>query len=141
MTRYITTIVFALFISLASALYADEEIQVVNFTDGMEIDYPVALLRGRLYDETATEIVCTNLSSKKASRQIHGDAWKGQFKVLAELVPGENELELTSGDYKTTLKLNFKKNSNPLVVRMIYITDSTGDTTFPLSSTTSLATA
>ncbi len=130
MTRYITTFVFALFISLTSALFADEEIQVVNFTDGTEIDYPVALLRGRLYDESATEIVCTNLSSQKASRQIHGDAWKGQFKVLAELVPGENELELTSGDYKTTLKLNYKKNSNPLVIRMIYMTDSTGDTTF-----------
>ena len=130
MTRYITTIVFALLISLASALYADETIQVVNFTDGTEIDYPVALLRGRLSDESATEIVCTNLSSQKASRQIHGDAWKGQFKVLAELVPGENELELTSGDYKTTLKLNYKKNSNPLVIRMIYMTDSTGDTTF-----------
>ena len=130
MTRTITTIVFALFISLTSALYADEAIQVVNFTNGTEIDYPVALLRGRLSDETATEIVCTNLSSPKASRQIHGDAWKGQFKVLAELVPGENELELTSGEHKTTLKLNYKKNSNPLVVRMIYMTDSTGDTTF-----------
>ena len=130
MTRTITTIVFALFISLTSALFADEAIQVVNFTDGTEIDYPVALLRGRLSDESATEIVCTNLSSQKASRQIHGDAWKGQFKVLAELVPGENELELTSGDHKTTLKLNYKKNSNPLVVRMIYMTDSTGDTTF-----------
>ena len=130
MTRNITIIVFALFVSLASTLFADEEIQVVNFTDGTEIDYPVALLRGRLYDETAAEIVCTNLSSQKASRQIHGDAWKGQFKVLAELVPGENELELTSGDHKTTLKLNYKKNSNPLVVRMIYMTDSTGNTDF-----------
>ena len=130
MTRYITTIVFALFVSLASALFADEEIQVVNFTDGTEIDYPVALLRGRLSDESSTEIVCTNLSSQKTSRQLHGDAWKGQFKVLAELVPGENKLELTSGEYKTTLKLNYKKNSNPLVVRMIYMTDSTGDTDF-----------
>ena len=89
MTRSITTIVFALFISLTSTLYADEAIQVVNFTDGTEIDYPVALLRGRLSDESSTEIVCTNLSSQKASRQIHGDAWKGQFKVLAELVPGQ----------------------------------------------------
>lgn len=130
MTRYITTIIFALFITLTSALFADEAIQVVNFTDGTEIDYPVALLRGRLSDENSTEIVCTNLSSQKASRQIHGDTWKGQFKVLAELVPGENELELTSGEHKTTLKLNYKKNSNPLVVRMIYMTDSTGDTTF-----------
>lgn len=130
MNRYITTIVFALFVSLTSALFADEAIQVVNFTNGTEIDYPVALLRGRLSDESSTEIVCTNLSSQKASRQIHGDAWKGQFKVLAELVPGENELELTSGDHKTTLKLNYKKNSNPLVVRMIYMTDSTGNTDF-----------
>lgn len=130
MTRMHPSVFFVLAFFLSSVLFAGEEIQVVNFNNGEAVDYTVVLLRGRLLDAASTEIVCTNLTSQKASRQIHGDAWKGQFKVLAELVPGENELELTSGEFKTHLKIKYEKNSNPLLVRMIYMTDSTGNTDF-----------
>lgn len=106
------------------------EIRIVNHEAGSTIRYPVALLRGELTDRTAAEIVVENESSQRASRKIVGVARDGRFKALAELVPGENKLRLTSGQDVATLVMTYKPQTNPYFVRVIYMTDSTGETAY-----------
>ena len=106
------------------------EIRVVNHEAGSTIRYPVALLRGELTDRSATEIVVENESSQRASRKIVGVARDGRFKALAELVPGENRLRLTSGQDVGTLVMTYNPQTNPYFVRVIYMTDSTGETAY-----------
>ena len=106
------------------------EIRVVNHEAGSTIRYPVALLRGELTDRTAKEIVVENESSRRASRKIVGVAREGHFRALAELVPGENRLRLTSGKDAAVLVLHYQPQTNPYFVRVIYMTDSTGETPY-----------
>ncbi len=106
------------------------EIRVANHGTGSTIRYPVALLRGELTDRTTQEIVVENESSQRPSRKIIGVARDGHFRALAELVPGENRLRLTSGKDAAALVLNYKPQTNPYFVRVIYMTDSTGETAY-----------
>ncbi|MDO4628847.1 MAG: hypothetical protein Q4C70_06655, partial [Planctomycetia bacterium] len=55
---------------------------------------------------------------------------KNRLDSLEELVPGENQLEIVSGSHVQPIKITYKKNENPFVVRIIYMTDSTGATDF-----------
>lgn len=112
------------------AILSADSIRVTNYADGETISYPVALIYGTLENPDAAEIVCENISSRKASRVIPGDAFRGRFKVLAELVPGENHLVLKSGEAEFRLMLQYAKNENPTYVRIIYMTDSGGGTEF-----------
>ena len=118
------------FLFFSGAIFAQSSITISNYTNGTEIDYPVALIYGAVSDPEAKDVLCRNLSSDRTSKEIHGSAWQGRFKVLAELVPGENKLELVSGDCVETLTLSYRKNDNPLVVRVIYMTDSSGATEY-----------
>ena len=129
--RRICLMLCALFIAYGSLTRAHGgEIHVVNHEAGSTIRYPVALLRGELTDRTATEIVVENESSQRASRKIVGVARDGRFRSLAELVPGENKLRLTSGQDVATLVMTYKPQTNPYFVRVIYMTDSTGETAY-----------
>ncbi len=121
--------VAAVWIVLATVAQAGE-VRVVNHEAGSTIRYPVALLRGELADHTAQEIVVENESSMRSSRKIVGVAREGRFRALAELVPGENRLRLTAGKDSAVLVLHYKPQTNPYFVRVIYMTDSTGETAY-----------
>lgn len=123
---------FSLFFSVCLLLFAGkvDALEVTNYEDGTTISYPTALIYGTLENAESSEIQCENLSSQKSTRILKGSAFRGRFKVLAELVPGENELLLKSGSEEKKLKIKYQKNENPLVVRFIYMTDSTGERAF-----------
>ena len=103
-------------------------IEVTNYAGGETIHYPVPMLRGTV--EGATEITVANLSSDRDTRELEGIVHGGRFKVLAELVPGENELVIRSGDAEAKLTLTYSPQTNPYVVRVIYVTDSSGATEY-----------
>ncbi len=105
-------------------------IQVINYAAGETVRYPVALLVGDLGDKALTEVTLTNGSSKRPSATMKGLALAGRFKVLAELVPGDNQLTVAAGKATHTITLSYKPQTNPYFVRMIYMTDSTGDTAY-----------
>ena len=107
-----------------------DDIRVSNHKAGSTIRYPVALLRGELPNRSATEIVVENVSSQRASRRIVGVARDGQFRGLAELVPGENRLKLSSENDAVEFVLHYKPQTNPYFVRVIYMTDSSGETDY-----------
>lgn len=122
---------FALCVAtITGAVTAEEPIRVTNYENGTCIAYPVALIYGELADKSATEIVCENTSSEKSTRTIPGSAYDGRFKVMAELMPGKNSLVLKSGENTFPLELEYQRNANPTFVRIIYMTDSEGDTAY-----------
>jgi len=105
-------------------------IRITNYKFREVVRYPVVLLKGEVSDTNASEIVVVNKSSHKNTRIMNGVVHKGRFKVLAELVPGENELVLRSGSSRLNFKLTYKPQTNPYYVRIIYFTDSSGDTRY-----------
>jgi len=114
----------------AAGAAGGQAIQVTNYQDGETIRYPVPLLRGTLAGAAATAVTVVNASSKRDTREIAGLAHKGRFKALTELVPGENKLLLRSGRAEVPLTLRYKPQTNPYVVRIIYLTDTAGDTQY-----------
>ncbi len=115
----------------SGASAADEPaLQVTNLADGATLRYPLVLLRGRLADAEQTAVVCVNRSSDRSSREIKGVAEKGRFLNLVELVPGENRLEVRAGKAELTLNLVYRPQTNPYMVRVIYMTDRTGQTAY-----------
>ena len=128
--RVLLTLCTAFIGSIISIAAQSGEIRVLNHEAGSTIRYPVALLRGELTDRMAKEIVVENESSQRASRKIIGVARDGRFRALAELVPGENRLRFTSGQDLAVLVLHYKPQTNPYFVRVIYMTDSAGETAY-----------
>lgn len=106
---------------------AADDIAVTNFKNGEVIRYTVPLLIGTLADAAAEKITVVNESSKRDTREMIGQAYKGRFKALADLVPGENRLVLTAGDKTAKFSLVYKPQTNPYIFRAVYITDKTGD--------------
>ncbi len=109
---------------------AGPAITVENFRPGEVVRYPVPFLKGALADAAATEIVVTNTSSERDTKVMKGLALGGRFKALTELVPGENKLVLKAGGRTAWLKLVYKPQTNPRVVRAVYVTGSGGATDF-----------
>jgi hypothetical protein len=105
-------------------------ISVTNYTNGTTIRYPVPLIRGKLADANATSVKVINTSSTRCTREMEGLAYKGNFKVLTELVPGSNRLIIRAGGDELALTLNYKPQTNPYIVRVFYLTDKTGNTEY-----------
>lgn len=108
---------------------AVEPIRLTNYPENETIRHSVPLLRGEL-PKGAAALVVINESSQRSTREMKGVVHKGRFLALAELVPGENRLLLKSGAHERRLTLNYKPQANPHVVRMIYLTDNSGDTDY-----------
>jgi hypothetical protein len=104
-------------------------VTVSSYQDGEEVRYPVVLLRGTT-DPAATAVTATNGSSTRPDREIAGQAQNGRFAVLVRLVPGENVLTVSCGDARAELRLRYRAQTNPAMVRVIYVTDSSGNTGF-----------
>ena len=107
------------------------DIEVTNFKGGETLRYTTPLIMGSLSDAKADKVTLINESSKRKTATMTGLAHKGRFKVLADLVPGENRLVIKSGESSLPLTLTFKPQTNPHLVRVIYYTDRTGSTKFP----------
>ena len=105
-------------------------IRLANYQGGETIRYPVPLIRGALTDASIKSVTVTNTSSKRDTRELTGLAYKGQFKALTELVPGENKLIIRAGKDELPLTLMYKPQTNPYVVRVVYITDKSGNTEY-----------
>jgi hypothetical protein len=106
-------------------------LRITNFTDGETLRYPVALLLGTLGDRNETKVAVLNRSApKETGRQSSGIAQRGRFKALVELQPGKNELEVSAGQAKLSCVLHYHPQTNPYVVRMVYVTDKSGNTDY-----------
>ena len=106
---------------------------VSNHVPGSEVRYPVVLLRGAVA-EGANGIALENASSGRDTNRMEGLVAEGRFKILAELVPGENSLSICDGvGEPVEMVLNYAPETIPYYVRVVWMTDRDGDTTYPSS--------
>ena len=123
-------VILPLLLGPAAGQPAEPPLSVQNYPEGTILRYPVPLLMGDLADRGQTELVVVNKSSDRPTRELKGQVLNGRFKALTELVPGRNDLVLRAGDDELPFMLHYKPQTTPYVVRMIYLTDDSGDTTY-----------
>ena len=105
-------------------------ISLTNYTNGTTIRYPVPLILGTLPDANIASVKVINTSSNRSTHKMEGLAYEGNFKVLTELVGGDNKLIIRAGRGELALTLNYKPQTNPYIVRVLYLTDKTGNTEY-----------
>jgi hypothetical protein len=113
---------------LLHAAHAD--VKVTNIADNATLRYPVALLEGSSDAPENTRLTVINRNSKKSSRRFETLTVGGRFKALAELRPGRNTIELSDGQKSQIFHLKYEPMTTPYIVRMIYLTDETGETKY-----------
>ncbi|MBQ1277840.1 MAG: hypothetical protein IIY07_04250, partial [Thermoguttaceae bacterium] len=104
---------------LDGATSSTEPPRIENFANGDVISYSVALLRGTAPGVERGTVVVENLSSSRSTRVTRAPVVAGRFKVLVELVPGENRLTLAVGDARIDFFLTRRPDDNPRFVRLI----------------------
>ncbi|WP_028546591.1 PA14 domain-containing protein [Paenibacillus taiwanensis] len=109
---------------------ATSDIEATNFTNNETIQYSLPLIRGFVSDISASTITLTNTSSNRSTKVMQGISEQGQFKVFADLVPGENNLIIQSGTKQATLKLNYVPQTNKAKTRIFWYVPSDGNTNY-----------
>jgi len=133
MRRTAVAVLAAVLLGCPGATWAAEQARTIaftNYTNGTTIRYPVPLIRGTLADKSLTKVTVVNASSRRDTRRMTAQAYRGRFVALAELVPGPNKLLFQAGKANRKLTITYKPQTNPYVVRVFYMVDKTGDTTF-----------
>lgn len=121
----------ALFLSFFAAEIAQaDDLRITSPAENTTFSYSLALIHGELDDKEATEVRLVNPRVHNGDEAVPGQAYQGRFKVLAPLRKGENVLTVRCGKAEAVVKLNFVPNANPKFVRVVYLTDSSGNTTF-----------
>lgn len=97
---------------------------VDNYVDGETQSYPVALLCGHVQlKERDNDVVVENLSSNRSTRIAKSRVMEGRYKILVELVPGENFLSISVGNVIKRFRIIYEKSSNDYFVRLIYFSE------------------
>ncbi|MGL6196802.1 MAG: hypothetical protein ACRC2T_18475, partial [Thermoguttaceae bacterium] len=132
---------FLLVLFIASSFsFADDSrsiwrpVRVTNFVESETISYPLALIIGELDDKDITGVVLTrSLPDAEAGvkpKEIKGQAYNGKFKVLAPMLPGENKFVIKAGSEAGDIRIRYQPDNNKNIIRVVYMTDATGDTAF-----------
>lgn len=102
------------------------QVVVENHEHNSTVRYPVVLLKGAVNPQCESFTVA---NGEQKSRVVRTG---GQFKTLVKLTEGENKIWLeTRGPYhKKTFLINYVPQTNPYYVRLIWVTDKSGDTTY-----------
>ncbi|MBM83476.1 MAG: metallopeptidase [Planctomycetaceae bacterium] len=107
------------------------EIKIANHQDETTVRYPVILLRGTA-DAQAKALTVRVAGAEKECVVVRHD---NRFKSLVKLKHGNNVIELQADQEKPVqLKIAYDSQTNPHYVRVIWMTDSEGDTTFAAPS-------
>ncbi len=104
---------------------------VSNHEDGSTVRYSVILLRGTV-DPGTSKLEIRNARATKGSKPVSALVHGERFKALVELAEGRNKIELRTDRTKEPVEfeINFKPQTNPYYVRLIWMTDNTGNTKF-----------
>jgi hypothetical protein len=118
----------ALVLTCARSVLA--EISIANHQHKSTVRYPVVLLRGTV-DVDSKELTVRVSGVETASTVVrHGD----RFKALVELKQGRNVIDVKTEDDRHSIEIGYQPQTNPHYVRVIWMTDSEGDTTFAAPS-------
>ncbi|MEQ9406261.1 MAG: hypothetical protein RIK87_00990 [Fuerstiella sp.] len=111
------------------------DLAVSNHQSGSSVRYPVVLLRGTLPADSR-QLQIRNHQAPAQAADVAPVVHEGRFKALVELTAGNNTIELhcLGHDSRLMLDLHYLPQTNPCYVRLIWMTDNSGDTTFAAPS-------
>lgn len=121
--------IIAVTVSVSPHLVQASNLAVTNHHPDSIVRYPVVLLRGTLPTDLR-QLKVANENAIPETPDVVPAVSKGRFKALVTLTPGENPIQLQAGDDVLKLTLTYKPQTNPYYVRLVWMTDSTGETKF-----------
>ena len=91
----------------------------------------MALIKGTIAPGV-TKLEIKNTNAPKHAKPVKVVIHKGKFKALVELSVGPNVLQLSTDKKGTPLsfEINYKPQTNPNYVRLVWMTDKSGDATY-----------
>lgn len=101
---------------------------VDNYKGGETQRYPVALVRGSA--DGGPTVHVRNRDNKHKDGKNSVPVENGAFKVLVELVPGRNRLELTCGKDRQAVDVTYTPATTDRKVNIIYLTAEDGKTRY-----------
>jgi hypothetical protein len=117
-------------------------ITVENLSPGETVPHDLVVLQGRVQGAATTATTVTvELAGGSQDFPVVG----GQFRALALLAIGPNQLVLRAGAARSTLSLSYQPPTNPRFIRFVYIVAADGDGSFggpdgqPLGQASALA--
>lgn len=102
---------------------------VDNHKSGSTVRYPVVLLRGSVA-ANERQLTIRNLQADDDSAPIMPVVVNGRFKALVPLKAGSNIIQLSTRTEEASITLTYKRQTNPYYVRLVWMTDKSGNTTF-----------
>ena len=119
------TLMFLLLISRSAIA---QRPQVTNLASGETFRYPVVILKGTvaLPDDQSVQV----LNETTGRPEYVCRVIDGKFKGLTELIPGQNRIRVKTDRQYVSLNLKYVPQTNPNKVRIVYFTDSSGDTKY-----------
>ena len=124
--RWIAFVGALLTLALSSA---QAEIKVTNLKDGETLRYPIAFLRGKT--DGPGELKIANRDNDRPDGANTVPVETTTFKILVELRPGLNHLELTEGAEKAEIALTYQPMTTPYRVNVLYVGATDGEMTYP----------
>ena len=121
--------IIAVTVSVSPHLVQASNLAVTNHHPDSIVRYPVVLLRGTLPTDLR-QLKVANENAIPETPDVVPAVSKGRFKALVTLTPGENPIQLQAGDDVLKLTLTYKPQTNPYYVRLVWMTDNTGETKF-----------
>ena len=110
----------------------DAYITVSNLEEGEERRYPVILVRGHARGVHTISVTTQNTiqNQTQISKSFEAPVAAGEFKVLVELVPGDNHLWIGAGGNEILRSVRYTPPDTIYKVKLMYITADDGDTTY-----------
>ena len=111
--------------------WAEGSIAVTNHQPGATVRYSVVLLQGTA-PANCGKLEVKNLSADPQAVPVTVVRHKDQFRALVELKKGKNRIQLSAEQNAEPLELEltYQEQTNPYYVRLIWMTDSSGDTSY-----------
>lgn len=110
---------------------AASDVEVTNHEPRSTVRYSVVLLEGTI-GPAAGELNIKNLARSKRDEPIRAVQHEGRFRSLVPLAVGRNRLMLSAEglDKPVKFELTYRPQTNPYYVRLVWMTDSSGDTRY-----------
>lgn len=117
---------------LVTARLGGAELSVANFKDREMVRHSVVLVRGTVEPGATSLTTLVRSPGRKIATTGTGVVRGESFKALVELDPGDNAIEFRSDRSAAPrrLVLKYVPQTNDRYVRLIWLTDSTGQTDF-----------
>ncbi len=113
----------------AVALFASQPtLAIENHSNGDVVRYPVVLLRGKANPDG--EVVISSATNRGPDGRYETKSVNGRFVGLVELLPGRNQINVTSGGKRESLTIEYAPAKSEHVVEVIWLVPEDERTTY-----------